>query len=199
MIAVLAAAAAVVRQDLLAKESTVTGRVSCPPAPADADLIPLPWRTLRTVAPLPPGQVAVQVRNGTDTRGLAGRVAARLRLFGFAEAAPPDNDPVYPTDTLHCVGQIRFGEAGRAAARPLSLVAPCAQLVRDGRTGDTVDLVLGTGFATLEPNWQAREVLRTLREQPAQPERRSGLQAAPKATTSGLVSSLLPGARPAQC
>lgn len=197
MIAVLAVAAAVVWQDLLAKESTITRRVSCPPAPADADITPLPWRALRDVAPLPPGQVAVLVRNGTDTGGLAGRVAARLRLFGFAEAAPPDNDPVYPTDTLHCIGQIRFGEAGRAAARTVSLVAPCAQLVRDGRAEGTVDLVLGTGFTALEPNWQAREVLRTLREQAVQAHG-GRLQSAPGAATAGSFP-LLFEARPARC
>ncbi|MFC4852687.1 envelope integrity protein Cei [Actinophytocola glycyrrhizae] len=159
----LAVAATVVWVDVLRSETPVD-RVRCPRAPEAAHLTPVPQDTLRAVTPAPPGRVAVLVRNSTDRQGLATRAAARLELLGFAEAAPPDNDPVYPTDTMECVGQIRFGADGRAAARTIRLVAPCAQLVRDdNRTDGVVHLVLGTHFTTLTPTSEARDALRTLR------------------------------------
>jgi hypothetical protein len=150
--------------DLLTDESTATSRVSCPAAPPAAPLTPLPYHALRDVSPLPPAEVAVLVRNSTSRHDLAARVAARLQILGFAEAAAPDNDAVYPTDGMRCVSQIRFSPAGRAAARTLSLVAPCAQLVRDdSRTDTAVHLVVGTDFTALDPDRQVRDLLQALR------------------------------------
>src|SRR3546814_18599397 len=69
-----------------------------------------------------------------------------LSEFGFSSA--PDvqvgNDPVYVDQNMECQGQIRFGANGLAAASSVWLVAPCAELVQDGRGADTVDLALGT-------------------------------------------------------
>jgi hypothetical protein len=164
MILVFATAATVVWTDLLADESTATSRVSCPPAPSTARLSPLPYHALRDVPPVPPAEVAVLVRNATSRHDLATRVAARLEILGFTEAAAPDNDSVYPTDDMHCASQIRFSPAGRAAARTLSLVAPCAQLVRDdSRTDDAIHLVVGTDFTALDPDGRVRDILRALR------------------------------------
>jgi hypothetical protein len=164
MILVFAAAAAAVWADLLTDESTATSRVSCPPAPPAAQLRPLPYHALRDVPPMPPSDVAVLVRNSTSRHDLASRVAARLEILGFAEAAAPDNDSVYSTDSMRCVSQIRFSPAGRAAARTLSLVAPCAQLVRDdSRTDDVVHLVVGTDFFALDPDGEVRDILQALR------------------------------------
>lgn len=165
MLTALAGAVTAVWGHVLHEEATAARRPSCPPPPASANLTPVPYKALRGETPLPPSQVAVLVRNSTTTGGLAARVAARLELLGFAEAAPPDNDPVYPTGELRCTGQIRFGPDGRSAARTLNLVAPCARLVRDDRTDNTVDLVLGTSFTALSPTDEVRDVLRTLREQ----------------------------------
>lgn len=193
MIAVLAGAAGIVWGRILRGEDTATG---CPRAPADAGLVPVTHQDLRGADLVPPGQVAVLARNSTNRHRLATRAAARLSLMGFAEAAPPDNDPVYPTGTLHCAGQIRFGAKGRGAARTVSLVAPCAQLVRDDREGGTVDLVLGSDFDELAPTPAAREVLRSLREQ--EETAAGGLQSAPEGTAPP-PSSLLARAYPASC
>jgi LytR cell envelope-related transcriptional attenuator len=179
-IVVLAAAAAIVWTNLLTEDRSLTSGVSCPQAPATAHLSPLPYGALRDVRPSPPRKIAVLVRNSTSRHDLAARVAARLQLLGFAESAPPDNDPVYRTDGMYCVGQIRFGPNGRAAARTVSLVAPCAQLVRDdSRTDSIVHLVVGTDFTALSPNGRARDVLRALR----------GLEV-PKAEPAGGLQSL---------
>jgi hypothetical protein len=195
LITVLAASASIVWGRVLLGENTATGGVRCPTAPAGAGLTPVPHRALHGVDPLPPGQVSVLVRNSTDRHRLATRVAARLDLMGFTEAAPPANDPVYPTGAMHCVGQIRFGAKGRGAARTLSLVAPCAQLVR---ADDTVDLVVGTDFFELSPTSAAREALRALREQEAGKEAAGGLQSIPGVATP-LPASALARAYPAHC
>ena len=187
MILVFAAAAAVVWADLLTDESTATSRVSCPPAPSSAQLEPLPYHALRDVAPLPTGEVAVLVRNSTSRHDLATRVAARLETLGFAEAAAPDNDSVYPTDGMRCVSQIRFSPAGRSAARTLSLVAPCAQLVRDdSRSDNAVHLVVGTDFIALDPDERVRDILRALRTPAAsgRPAQAGGLQSISGTETS---------------
>jgi hypothetical protein len=60
----------------------------CPPPPEPAELTPVSRKALHSVEPLPPGQVAVLVRNSTARHRLATRVAARLELMGFAQAAP---------------------------------------------------------------------------------------------------------------
>jgi hypothetical protein len=63
---------------------------------------------------------------------------------------------------MRCFGQIRFGPNGEAAARTLSLVVPCAQLVRDNRQDSTVDLALGSYFTGLAPSSDATQVLAQL-------------------------------------
>jgi hypothetical protein len=129
----------------------------------------LPATGLDQVAPAPPQLVAVQVLNANGKRGEAGVVATDLAHLGFAPTASPNNDPLYPAFGLHCHGEIRFGKAGEAAARTLSLAVPCAELVRDARTDAVVDLALGTEFGGLRPNDPAKAALRGLTQldQPA--------------------------------
>lgn len=196
MIAVLAGAAGIVWERILRGEEAEAGGATCPRTTTKAELTPVRHGDLRDVDPVPPAQVAVLVRNSTNRHRLATRVAARLELMDFAEAAPPDNDPVYPTGTLRCVGQIRFGAKGRGAARTLSFVAPCAQLVRDGRPDDTVDFALGTEFFELSPNSAAREVLDALRER--EDDQTGGLQSA-SVTAAPPPPSALARAYPAGC
>lgn len=107
----------------------------------------------------PPQHVVVQVLNANGQRGEAGVVAAQLAEWGFAPTAEPTNDPLHPAFDLLCHGEIRFGPAGEAAARTLSLAVPCAELVRDTRPEGVVDLALGTEFTKLQPNDAARRVL----------------------------------------
>ena len=122
----------------------------------------LPADGLDTVAPAPPQQVVVRVLNANGERGEAGVVAAGLANLGFVPAAEPTNDPLHPGFDLRCHGEIRFGSAGQAAARTLSLAVPCAELVRDPRPDAVVDLALGTEFVDLRPNDAAREALQSL-------------------------------------
>ncbi len=114
------------------------------------------------VPPAPPGQVQVQVLNANGMRGGAAIAGGRLSELGFAPTGTPANDPLHPAFDLPCHGEIRFGVAGQAAARTLSLVVPCAELVRDVRPDSTVDLALGTKFSSLRPNDAARAAVRGL-------------------------------------
>jgi LytR cell envelope-related transcriptional attenuator len=120
--------------------------------------------SLDSVSPAPPGQVRVQVFNANGMGGVAAITGGRLSELGFAPTGTPANDPLHPALDLPCHGEIRFGVAGQAAARTLSLVMPCAELIRDVRPDSTVDLALGTKFTTMRPNSAALEALRGLDE-----------------------------------
>lgn len=135
----------------------------------------LPADGLDTVLPAPPQLTRVQVLNANGVGGEATVVDGALAQLGFAPTTTPANDPQYPAFDLHCFGEIRFGAAGQAAARTLSLAVPCADLVRDARPDATVDLVLGTRFIALRPNDAARAALLDLaglgQPVPARPSR----------------------------
>ncbi|MEK8071789.1 envelope integrity protein Cei [Rhodococcoides navarretei] len=145
--------------------------------------------TLLDVQPAPLSASKVRVFNANGERGQAALVAAQLIDYGFASA--PDvqvgNDPVYVDQNMQCQGQIRFGAAGSAAASAVWLVAPCAELIQDARTDDSVDLALGTYFSEIQPNDDAEEVLRTL------------ASAAPGAAPAPLDADLLSAARESRC
>ena len=137
------------------------GRCNPPPDPANFGEVQS-VATLAGVAPVPASAVQVRVLNGGGQRGQANLVASLLGDLGFTEAAPPANDPRYPNEDLGCRGQLRFGEPGAAAARTLSLVLPCTELVRDGRQDGTVDVAIGTAFGDVSPSTAARRVLEQL-------------------------------------
>jgi len=64
------------------------------------------------------------------------------------------------------------------AARTVSLVEPCAELVKDGRPDATVDLVIGQRFDQLRPTMEARRIINQLNEWAAgHPPEQGGLQA----------------------
>lgn len=119
----------------------------------------LPADALDAVPPAPPQLTRVQVLNAGGVRGEATVVDNALARLGFASTTTPANDPLYPDFDLRCYGEIRFGAAGQAAARTLSLTVPCAELVRDIRPDAEVDLALGTKFRALQPNDAARSAL----------------------------------------
>lgn len=163
LVAVLAVAATATWTTVLTNASDASGASSCPPVqPAPGEV--LPADALDAVAPIPPGAVRVRVLNAGGQRGQANLVAAQLGDLGFAEAAPPDNDPFYPEEDMECVGQLRFGPAGERAASTLTLVAPCLELVRDGRQDDSVDVAIGTEFRDLNPGRAASDALDQLAE-----------------------------------
>jgi hypothetical protein len=160
VVSVLAVAAVATWTTVLVGASGSTGATSCP-APAGG---PVPGEVvdataLDTVAPVPPSAARVRVLNAGGQRGQANLVAAQLGDLGFPEAAPPDNDPLYAQSDMECVGQLRFGPAGAGAARTLTLVLPCTELVRDDRTDDTVDIAVGTGFRDVSPPRAVRNAL----------------------------------------
>lgn len=99
--------------------------------------------TLAGVRPADPGQVPVRVLNASSVTGQAMAVTDELRTAGFNQIGQQANDPLYPAANLRCYGEIRYGYAGLAEARTVLIVAPCAQLVLDGRADNSVDLALG--------------------------------------------------------
>lgn len=190
--------------------TTVLGRVApgATPCPRPPPVAPsysgevLTRSALDTVAPAPPELTSVQVLNGNGMAGQGTIVTARLEELGFTSAGQARNDPLYPGFGLDCHGQIRFGATGESAARTLSLVVPCAELVRDDRTDDVVDLALGTEFHALRPSGEARTVLRRLAQlggaaPQADREPRGGQ--AGKEVQPTIDSDLLEAARDVRC
>ena len=159
LVVILGAAAALVWLTVL--HQTEQGCQSPPPSSA---AVRLPANGLDAVSPASPQLTRVQVLNAGGVRGAATIVNATLGQLGFAPTNTPANDTHYPDFDLHCYGEIRFGVAGQAAARTLSLAVPCADLVRDGRPDAGVDLALGTKFGTVRPNDAARGALLELAE-----------------------------------
>lgn len=144
-----------------------------PPAhAAPTSAAPLPKLTaasrseMLAVAPAPLSTFQVQVLNASSKRGEAQSVSTDLTNMGFNPVpdTPFADDTVYPNHDLACVGQIRFGPGGKAAAAAVWLALPCAQLVDDGRKGTSVDLVLGEYYTALENSQDAQAALDALRK-----------------------------------
>lgn len=144
MITALAAVAGVTWIYLLHREQ-LAGQITGCPVPATAVVTAA---AMEPFAPVAPAGIPVRVLNATDRSGLAAQIASGLQAQGFSLAAAVGNDQLHPRGSMRCVGQIRFGPNGVEAARTLSLVVPCAQLVRDDRADNTVDLALGMAFST---------------------------------------------------
>jgi hypothetical protein len=148
LVTVLALAAVTTWTVVLTAGAGASGIAACPPSaagPPPGDV--LAADALDDVAPAPPELIRVAVLNAGGQRGQANLVAAQLIDLGVTEAAEPTNDGVYPDGDMDCVGQLRFGPSGEAAASTLALVMPCMELVRDERAEDTVDVAVGTAFA----------------------------------------------------
>jgi hypothetical protein len=188
---------------LVARSSEqATGPRDCPP-PSDRAAAfgsPLPPDALNDTRPLPPPRVRVRVLNASPDRGEAGAATVALRQHGFTRVGEPGNDRVYDpgesTGYLQCRGQIRFGDSGARAARTLSLVEPCTQLVKDGRSGASVDLVLGTGFDGLRLSAPAK---RAMHEISLVSARRGGQRAAGSAASRQVSREVLNNAHDARC
>ena len=120
--------------------------------------------TLANTRPADPTTIQVTVLNASATRGQARTVTEQLRTAGFESIRPPDNDPVYPASDLRCVGMIRYGAAGAAAARTMLLIMPCGQLVVDNRIDDSVDLVLGALYTPNDISDPVKQELGQIRD-----------------------------------
>jgi len=139
-----------------------------PPPPADPSA-PAPSlgeqvtrADMTDVMPAKLADAKIRVLNASGQGGQAAEVAGELRDLGFAEPAA-SNDTLYTNSRLQCIGQIRFGPSGRAAAAAVWLVAPCTELFQDQRGDDTVDLAIGTEFTELTHSDDIDAVLASLR------------------------------------
>jgi hypothetical protein len=117
------------------------GNRAAPKAPPS-----LGCQTLAPAQALTPRAVTINVYNATDRSGLAASVAKSLRTQGFKIAAVA-NDPL--GKSIGGVGEVRRGRKGAAGATLAAARLSGAKVVRDGRTDDTVDLVLGNTFTAL--------------------------------------------------
>lgn len=193
--------AAVLVWTAVLNEPDQAAAVSCPPPangqPPGQSIGP---QGLDGVAPVPAQQGQVRVLNANGKRGQAGAVSSQLVELGFMVAGEATNDPVYPDFGLSCYGQIRFGMAGSGAARTLSIVVPCAELVRDVRPDPTVDLALGSEFDKLTPGPEGRDVLEQLsRIAVPPPPPVDGAPAAAPAAAPTVDPQLIQSARQTDC
>ncbi|MHA6799087.1 envelope integrity protein Cei [Bounagaea algeriensis] len=122
----------------------------------------MPREALDRTTPLPPGEGQLRVLNGNGESQQASLVTDQLTTLGFDTWGQPGDDPVYPEYNLTCHGQIRYGEGGERAARTLSLVVPCAQLVRTERSDGRVEFALGSEFDDVQTTQQGKQVLQEL-------------------------------------
>ncbi|NKE62905.1 LytR family transcriptional regulator [Lentzea sp. PSKA42] len=148
--------------------------------------------------PVPVGDVNFKVVNASTQRNHAKAVATMFTELGLKQAAEPGNDPIYPAGDMGCRGQIRFGAPGSQAARTLSLLEPCLELVRDDRQDATVDIAIGKKFDEVKPNSDARKVLDQLKEWAEQQPEQQGGQVA-DASPPTLSQENLAGARDVSC
>lgn len=120
--------------------------------------------SLTGVRPADPATITLQVFNAGKTVGQAKTVTNDLRADGFSSILGGANDPLYPAHDLVCTAEIRYGQAGTAAARTLLLVAPCAQLVVDERISDSVDLALGARYVYAPLSAAAKAALKAIHD-----------------------------------
>jgi hypothetical protein len=207
LILVLGIAATVVWLRVMSADNEVTGAAHCDPpstrptVPAGQPVPtlgkPLEPAALDRTEPLAPAGALVRVVNASSQRGQARLVTESLRGLGFTQIAEPANDLLYG-ESMACRAQIRFGAQGTAAARTLSLVEPCAELIRDERQDATVDIAIGEEFDDLHPNRAARSLLEQMNDLAKQnPPAQGGLQA--DVPQPSLDSGLLTAARNVKC
>jgi hypothetical protein len=206
LVLVLGVAATVVWLKVMNEDNEVTGAQHCDPPPkATAPAgkpVPTLGKALENTAldrtePAAPSSALVRVVNASGQRGQARLVTETLRGLGFSQIGDPANDVLYG-EKMACRAQIRFGAQGTAAARTLSILEPCAELIRDERQDATVDVALGEKFDDLHPNRAARTLLEQLNDFAKQnPPTQGGLQS--NAPQPKLDATLLSAARNVKC
>ncbi|PXW33656.1 UNVERIFIED_CONTAM: LytR cell envelope-related transcriptional attenuator [Williamsia faeni] len=171
---VLALITAIVWVGALSSNTTEAKPVDCPqpPAPSATPEPPAPVvgtpadrEEMLRISPAALAGFQIRVLNATDEQGKAQTVLDDLTSLGFqgTPQAAYGDDPLYPDQNLECFGQIRFGDAGKAAAAALWIAAPCTQLINDGRADSVVDLAIGEYFSDSSQSQDALAVLDTLR------------------------------------
>ncbi|HWC81603.1 MAG TPA: envelope integrity protein Cei [Pseudonocardiaceae bacterium] len=201
IVALLLIAAVVVWIKVIHKADNVDQAIACPAstvAGAAGDQT-LGYTALDKVTPAAPNQIQYRVYNGSTQRGAANQAAIALTGLGFQQATTIADDPLYPQQNMACVGQIRFGSNGQAAARTLSLVLPCTQLIKDNRQDSTVDVAIGKKFSTVVPNTDALSALHQLSAYAASHPAQQGGQQAQGSSGPVLSQSLLSNAHNSTC
>lgn len=120
---------------------------------------PCPTTSASAVGRAPIASVRVRVLNSTNRSGLAAMVRTMLKARGFPVTGI-GNDPSAYAGTA----QVRYGPAGRSAARTVLLQVPGAALAADKRAGAGVDLVLGQQYQRLST---AAEIVKASRATPS--------------------------------
>ncbi|MGY2128838.1 LCP family protein [Blastococcus sp. SYSU DS0617] len=114
------------------------------PPPGDEAAEPRPAADPGT-AVLPPADVAVDVLNGTGTRGLAATVADALRGEGFVVGAVGNAEGTVSQSV------VRHGPGMVAQARTVAAAVPGAVLQGSDSIGESVQLVIGPGYESVVP------------------------------------------------
>lgn len=112
-------------------------------------------RTSATCTPpaLPQAASKLNVYNASGDSGSARTIAQKFAAGGF-DLGTVSNDPY--KETVSGSGQIRYGKGGEAFAKKYVLpLVPGAAMSPDGRTGSSVDVVLGKTFKADVPSAKA--------------------------------------------
>lgn len=202
VIALLGAVSVFVWFKALGQAVDVNEAIQCnPPAspPPGMMFTPVGHDALDNVSPIPPNKVNVQVLNASKAKGQAAIVSEELRQLGFSKIARPDDDPAYENRKADCRGQIRYGENGERAARTLSLIDSCVELIKDNRKDASVDLAIGTAFGDVAPRAEARKVFEQLTAWSERNSGRGGSELAASTKVPELSKDLLDSARGTEC
>jgi uncharacterized membrane protein (UPF0136 family) len=203
VIGVLGLGAVVVWVNAIVSRTDIDAAIRCDPAaspPSGVTFTTLGHGALDDREPVPPDKIALKVLNASKLRGQGAITTEALRSLGFTQIAEPADDPAYPADLkANCRGQIRFGENGAAAARTVSLLVPCVELVKDNRQDSSVDLMIGVTFGDVYPNAAAGQILAQLRTWSDQHRGSGGGEQAADATAPVIDRKLLSSARDVSC
>lgn len=183
-------------------EADIDAAVRCdPPAspPAGVTYTAAGHDALDDVNPIPPDKVAFRVLNASQARGQAAIITEELRQLGFTQAGKPTDDAAYADRAANCRGQIRYGDNGAPAARTLSLLDGCVELIKDNRKDASVDLAIGTQFGSVMPRPEAQQILDELATWSEEHRGQGGGELAAGDSGPEIEPSLLQAARPSSC
>jgi len=202
VIAVLGIGAIFVWINAISDTTSIDEAIRCEPAatpPPGSTYTSVGHAGLDDANPVPPDKVAVRVLNASGARGQASITTEAVRQLGFTQVGVPENDPAFQVREANCNGQIRFGENGVTAARTVSLIAPCVELIRDDRQDASVDLVIGAGFGDIRPRPEARQVLQQLSEWSSRHQGTGGDEQASGGQSPTVDAELIAKARQVSC
>lgn len=114
------------------REDDAAGQVVQPCLPDGATAVPL-------------GSITANVYNGTDTAGLAATTGQALGAAGVLV----NQQANWPQGTYEGAVQIVTGPLGVTAGYSLARLFPDAVVTLDGRSDESVDVVLGSGYTKM--------------------------------------------------